>query len=329
MTDRAPRCLYCGYNLTGLEDGARCPECGMVSVPAAFRREVWDLVDSPRRLWGLMARPIAGYPPGWWWALDRPGDVGRSVRTLARNAALSLIIVLSAAVAVDSVVVEETRVAQLYDQADSRAKTLWWNESVIPHRLLNRITDERSTWSNSNFWGGDAYERVRSPARRTIVSYRVLWDWSAGALWQGVAAFAWLLLVWAYVAQVGLWTQIRKGLPEFARPPRTIVAAANLQSCKLVFLAVLAVLGCAVEVASRYACAGRGLHGYELALWGVGAGLALAAATMWIGALRSDFTRQLIRSPIHTGRIVLMYAVALPALTIFAVTLSLEVGTLF
>ncbi len=329
MTDNAPRCLYCRYNLTGLPEGSRCPECGMVSVPEALRREVWDLVGSRRRLWALMARPIAKHPPGWWWALDRPGDVRRSFGVLLRNLGLSLAIVLAALVATDSVVVEEIWVRQLYDQADPQAKTLFWTETVTAYRSFSEATETRRTSSDPKYWGSAEYRRIRSPARRTSSSYRVLWNWSPEVLWVGVGAFAWLVLVWAYVAQVGLWTQIRKGLPEFAKAPRTIVAAANLQSCKLVFLAVLVVLGCAVEVATRYACAGRGSRGYVLALGGISGGLALAAGTMWVGALRSDFTRQLVRSWLHATRIVLMYALALPTLTVFAVWLGWRMGMLF
>ena len=330
MTDNAPRCLYCRYNLTGLPEGSRCPECGMVSVPEALRREVWDLVDSPRRLWALMARPIAKHPPGWWWALDRPGDVRRSFGMLVRNLALSVVIVLAALVTAGSVVLEETEFSQLYDQADPKAKTLYWNEIIIAYRLFNKATETGFTRSESGYIGSAKYRRILpSRAWRTNSSYRLLWDWSAGALWVGAAAFAWLVVVWAYVAQVGLWTQIRKGLPEFAKPPRTIIAATNLQSCKLVFLALGVTLACGVEAAVRYVCHAQWVRSYELTLWGVGVGLFVAGGTMWVGALRSDFTRQLVRSWLHATRIVLMYALALPTLTVFAVWLGCRMGKLF
>ncbi|MFH0980183.1 MAG: hypothetical protein V2A79_01420 [Planctomycetota bacterium] len=336
MTDNAPRCLYCGYNLTGLAEGARCPECGMVSVPEAFRREIWDTVDSRRRLWTLMARPIAKHPPGWWWSLDRPGDVRRSIVALIRNLFISFLVVLCALSAADSVVVQKTRVFEHYDQADPQRETLWWDRDVISYRMFNRYHRGEVTSGGSRpSWSGE--QRVRMPALRSTISYRLLWEWSTIAPVYGAALFAWLFLVWASVAQVGLCTQIRKGLPSFAKPPRTIIAAANFQSCKLVFLAVLVALGCVTEVVARGVWhaqlsggfdsgLGRllplsplGLRGYDLALEGLVVGLLVAAGTIWVGALRSDFTRQLIRSRMHATRLILMYAMALPALTVFAV----------
>lgn len=40
-TRREPFCIYCGYNLTGLPDGYRCPECG--------RPHTWAEIEEYRR----------------------------------------------------------------------------------------------------------------------------------------------------------------------------------------------------------------------------------------------------------------------------------------
>lgn len=327
MRATAPHCLYCGYNLTGLPPEARCPECGMVNVPPALREEVWHTVDSPRRLWGLMARPVARHPPGWWWALDRPGDVLRSLGKLARNAAVSFLIVLAATLAADSVVLQTRIMFEWYDPADPHARTLAWHETVSQRRLFNREQIAESAGEPAPSW--ESLKQIRVPAVRRQTTQRVIWDGALAARWMGTGLWAWLLLVWAYVAQVGLWTQIRQGLPQFARGPRTIVAAANYQSCKLVYLAVGVAAGLLIEVVARCTSGGRLFRGrdlYELILAGVGGIMLLAAATVWVGALRSDFTRQLIRSRVHAVRIVLMYALLLPVLTLLALGLAVGRG---
>ena len=40
-TRREPFCIYCGYNLTGLPDAYRCPECG--------RPYTWEEIEEYRR----------------------------------------------------------------------------------------------------------------------------------------------------------------------------------------------------------------------------------------------------------------------------------------
>jgi len=39
-------CLGCGYSLRGLGTEPRCPECGLLNIPDAYRKQVWALVDS-------------------------------------------------------------------------------------------------------------------------------------------------------------------------------------------------------------------------------------------------------------------------------------------
>ena len=52
--------------------------------------------------------------------------------------------------------------------------------------------------------------------------------------------------------------------------------------------------------------------------------IALLGVLNWVGPLRSDYTRQLIRSRFHAGRILLMYGVVFPFLIIFAVGILIE-----
>ena len=47
---------------------------------------------------------------------------------------------------------------------------------------------------------------------------------------------------------------------------------------------------------------------------------------LWIGLLRSDFTKQIVRSRWHAARIVWMYAILLPAA--FALCVSLLIAVL-
>ena len=326
---REPHCLYCGYNLTGHADGARCSECGMVSVPAALREEVWGLADSRRRLWVLMARPFVKFPPGWWWALDRPGDVRRSTRTLAVNLALCAAIVFGVFIAADVVVVEQTESFAYYDQAAPDSGMRWVKDRVTQFGWLCQRNPVPMPAGQPAVIRTDDLP-FRSPVLRVVETFRITWVRSADGVWYGVIAFAWLVVVWGFVAQVGLWTQIRRGLPEFARLPHTIVAAANLQSCKLAFLAGFVAAAVAAELPLRYAClTGHHSHAYDLALCGLFAIVALAAAVSWVGALRSDYTHQLIRSRLHAARIILMYAVVLPTVTVLALWFGLQLDRRF
>ncbi|MCP4593872.1 MAG: hypothetical protein GY842_24320 [bacterium] len=327
MADDAPRCSYCGYNLTGLGEGTRCPECGMVSVPEALRREVWGICDSPWRLWGLMARPFTVHPPAWWWSLDRPGDLRRSFVLLAVNLVLTLLIILSGLTICDSVVVRRSAVQEFYDQADPQADLLASRQLEEQFHSLCRSTGERVV----SAYGVSRAERNQWPvstAARFRGTCRLAWAWGGQALWWAAGVFGWLVLVWAYMTYIGLCTQIRRGLPSFARPPRSIIAAANLQSCKLVLLAVLVVCGGAVELAARWVCDGQPTRGCSLVLDAVLAVLVTAASTMWIGALASDFTHQLVRSRVHIVRLLVMYAVLFPAVTICGLVIFVQMRML-
>lgn len=89
-------CVACGYNLYGLGDGPRCAECGLQNAPDGLRRQVWDYIDTRPTFISSFFNPFAKRLPGWWWSLDREGDVGKSIRFAIRNLCLSAVIVWTA-----------------------------------------------------------------------------------------------------------------------------------------------------------------------------------------------------------------------------------------
>jgi hypothetical protein len=136
-----------------------------------------------------------------------------------------------------------------------------------------------------------------------------------------LALVSWAFWVWAAPTFIGIWTQIRKGLPRFARAPRTIIAAGNYESHRLLYVAVLIVLWMVLHTLLRTAVPGvylpfnaAGLMSF-LPYFCTGVGLlcvAGIAAGGWIGPLRSDYTKQLIRSRWHAARVLIMYALVFP-----------------
>lgn len=135
---------------------------------------------------------------------------------------------------------------------------------------------------------------------------------SARGLIPGFFVCLLLLLSWLVPAGVGLSTQIRKSLPSFAHPPRTIWAAALLESHRLVYTGAATCLLLMADGAIRW----KGWTApswWRDSFWEV---VVLTAATIsalgWIGPLRSDYTHQLIQSRRHGLRILIMYCWALP-----------------
>jgi hypothetical protein len=131
--------------------------------------------------------------------------------------------------------------------------------------------------------------------------------------WHGCAIVSTLVvMIWVILTQLGMWTQIRRGLPAFARARRTIMAAANCESCKLPFQALVVALGLAAETAVRLALPDPQLRSHTVLLSVLipfMVGLILAS---WISPLRSDFTRQLIGSRGHAVRMYVMYVLIFP-----------------
>ena len=152
-------------------------------------------------------------------------------------------------------------------------------------------------------------------------SARFEWWPSPRAVIFGMLLSLWVVLTWALPAGVGLCTQIRKGLPPFARAPRTVSAAALYESHRLLYLAVVVLAWMVVDVVARQNL----LHSLKNPLFIVLPLVSLltmvgaCSCATWVGALRSDYTRQLVRSRFHAFRIVLVYAVILPSVVTFAI----------
>jgi hypothetical protein len=153
-------------------------------------------------------------------------------------------------------------------------------------------------------------DRTYRPNTATTVS--VLFEPSLAFLDVCSALFLWIFGIWAGPALVGLYTQVRKGLPEFARAPRTILAASIYELHRLPYLAGVIAAWMVAEAAVRMIVLPWNTQ-LMLMLW-----LALPIVIVlfgiggWIGPLRSDYTRQLVRSLVHAVRIVIMYALVLP-----------------
>lgn len=278
----------------------------MLNVPEEYRQQVWELVDRRRWFYSGMFRPFAKRPPGWWWSLDRPGDVRKSIKIAARNVFICAGLIMGGGLWADAIKLERTT-TYIY----------WQNNTVFGAIDVSRVGLE----------GVRNYDLRR---RRILpLSYSAKPPENSGTgkttiraiflpdLHMALTLCGWTVLaisVWFFPATVGLWTQIRKGLPQFARAPRTIIAASFLESHRLIYVALFFVLCLAVETTLRMTV-WPSAHYY----WVVGLGqFVLLAFTLawWIGPLRSDYTRQLVRSRKHAHRIIVMYVVALPFLTV-------------
>lgn len=306
--DHPHRCLGCGYSLTGLPDPPRCPECGLLNIPDGYRKQVWDLVDSGKWFFSPMFRPFQKRPPGWWWALDRDGDVRRSYRFLFKNLLIATTVVLVVCGITYGFVRERTDKYTVFDLEMPSSIPLYKGVSItrdgLPGEDLAAQTLSTPDW-----------RRTGGPGRQTtqIASTRIVFipshlTWVAGA-----QQSLWLALIWVIPSLVGVWTQIRKGLPEYALARRTIVAACNYESHRLIYLAVASATLVLADMVLRLAVD----WGYSLRVYVVVTNIStplipLFAAAGWIGPLRSDFTKQLVRSRLHLSRIIFMYAFLFP-----------------
>lgn len=303
------KCIACGYNLRGLGDEPRCPECGLLNVPEALRKQVQQLVDLKPWFFSSFLAPFEKRLPGWWWSLEREDDVRRSFKFAGIHILVALFLVVPAGIIADSVLVESTTEHSLTNTLIAAPK-----ENIGKVVVLKGLAD--SLHGIENTVKAHRYSALGMTAT-TTVSTRVLFDPSIAALGRGLWYALWVVLVWAVPALIGICTQIRKGLPEFAKAPRTITAAANYEAHRVTYLAIILVIAMAVDTGLRVALA-------PSLTWPLGNQydtcvtvlilLVLSFAMMsWIGPLRSDYTRQLIRSWFHGLRIILMYALFFPA----------------
>lgn len=318
----APRCLYCHYNLTGLPEPARCPECGMVNVPQAYRLEVQKIVDDPPTRRRLFRTWIRRYPPGWWWSLDRPGDLVRSFRAACKGLGVALLLICVLFVAFGSVVVVEQTKSFYYAAGDWTRTPLHRPQVHSMHLTIALLPIQVEIEHEVNWMLLQQELTTSAPATgfsyATVVDYRPSVRFSWGPVKTACVIWLWFFLSGLVPAQVGLWTQIRRGLPDFAKPRRTIVAAANWQVHAMLKLVAVLIPFLLLEMGLR-------LWGTDLyrdipgVVLFVGAVLLASPAITWVGALRSDFTRQLVRSRLHALRIVMMYVWLVPFLTVLTI----------
>jgi hypothetical protein len=283
----------------------------MINVPQAYRLEVQSIIDdrsSRRRLFRSWFRK---YPPGWWWSLDRRGDVANSFRSLIKSVALAFLLISGLFVLFGSVIVVEEKQSFFYAAGDLTRTPLHTPELQRAHFTIGLFSIENEFKRNLE-WNRLHYDlNVAAPAGG--VRYGETWQhrFRLGFSWIPVKAacgvWGWYLLTWLAPAQIGIWTQIRRGMPDFARPPRTIIAAANWQAIAMLKLVGVLFVLLAIETALRR-CVTQWYRDYAAAVAMAGVAVLLSAAVFtWDGALRSDFTRQLVRSRLHLMRIHAMY----------------------
>ncbi|UCC32740.1 MAG: hypothetical protein JSU86_10735 [Phycisphaerales bacterium] len=322
--ETARRCVACGYNLFGLGDEPRCPECGLLNIPSRYRQQVWDLVGSGRWFFSSFFGPFRKRPPGWWWALDRPGDVKRTFKFTGVYLLITASLIFGAGAVGDAARVEIADKWSNYSYVDPDDPT---RSTIVDYEQVSVVglggTPRRGRYSQTE--RHDAADRIIRPFGRRSV--RVLIEPSLDFLPLCGIIFAWVFFIWALPAMAGLWTQIRKGLPEFARAPRTILAASNYESHRLLYLGIVFAIWTVADAALRVSVFAR-TPASLLVLWLL---LVLAVTVLgaagWTGPLRSDYTRQLVRSRRHAARIVVMYAVMLPwvmTIAVVAATWSLS-----
>ncbi|MBN1511729.1 MAG: hypothetical protein JXB13_06920 [Phycisphaerae bacterium] len=311
--EKEPRCLYCGYSLRGLPEETSCPECGMRNIPEALRREVWDLVDNRRRLWREMFSIWRKHPPGWWWSLDRPGDLRRAIVRFVLNLIVSLVIITAGVNAFGSIVLVEEQVDYCVDASDPSKTALGTTlTSRCEHGFLgvwlNCESEPPEGWSNAD------YIIMRKPGISWVstTTQGQGWHWTSLELWFAGAIATWACCLWASIAMVGLWTQIRRRMKTIGRAWKTIIAASCTESCKLVYLAGVIAIAAAVDAGLRITVLPGNAALYEAFVRVMVLGVVCIGVLGWIGPLRSDYTGQLIRSRVHLVRILIMYAVVFP-----------------
>ncbi|UCE60395.1 MAG: hypothetical protein JSU63_01335 [Phycisphaerales bacterium] len=310
-------CLACGYNLRGLGDEPRCPECGLLNIPEGLRKQVWDLVDSGKWFFSGMFRPFEKRLPGWWWALDREGDIRRSYKFAAKNVLAAALIVLAASWTAGACVMRITAYYASFDtdNLDGPPVAEATDVSYLGVGLMGigQTAESEPDWSS-------LYGRGQSVKQRYAT--RLMFKPSRDGMILGGGLLLWMVILWCGPAYVGISTQIRKGLPEFARAPRTLTAAANYESHRLVYLSIFIAVCLGIEVSLRRTInlsSPQSFVTYGASLILLLAAMVAFGAAGWVGPLRSDYTKQLVRSRLHAARIILMYAVLLPSLLTFGI----------
>jgi len=331
-------CADCGYDLRGQQESARCPECGRLNIPEAYRQEVHDLVDRGRWFFSSPFSLFTKRPPGWFWSLDRPGDVGRSFRRAGAYIILSSLLIFAAVALANSctMMIESTYVSspvRRVNQETGELETLpgksWVDREVVKNGALG---------VHRYVFGSDEILPANDAPAPGVVS-RLSFASGVDRTVIGITLLLSIVLIgtWLFPAMAGLWTQVRKGLPGFARASSTVIAACNYEAHRLVYVAALVAGLMAVETLIRV------YVGTTLFSGGPRARLTYADVTVaavfavpwvyavmgWVGALRSDFTKQIVRSRWHAARIIWMYAISFTAVLTLNTFLLLKVLGIF
>jgi hypothetical protein len=284
---RGSICVYCGYDLTGSTDTLACPECGRISTVDAVRGETHALFDQPVRLYREALRFWSKHPPGWFWSLDRDGDVRRSRILLAINVMLVFAIVTGGWLVACSCVVTVTGTERHLDPAG------------IEPPLLTRETTRRygalgTTLLNHNYFpehDRDLTVLTYDYAEKHEVAWALPQD--GKGLW-GLGIATWLVVNWFLVGQLGFLTQNLFPCHATQRPDRTVAAAVNAESCRLPAQAMVLALLLAVDAAVRVLLpAGHFREHRMIVAILIPLGIALVWSH-WICPLRSDSLGMLV-----------------------------------
>ncbi len=310
LAEARRRCAACGHNLPNPEGPPDCPECGLRGVPADYRRQVWQAVDSGKWFFSSLWAPLRKRAPGWWWALDRERDFRRSLNRAGLCALIATAMILGCGAVCDGLVVQTS--TQYFHTDVSGAR--------IDSGVFIYVTGFGGRFCRyEDHIDEDVYSKgLRAPT--TVTTNRLRFEPSWTFLSFCCPIVAWALAAWAGPGLIGLRFRMRRRLPDFARVPRTIIAAANYEAHRLIHMAILVGIGMGIEVFLRYEFLTDSFRsslppeyrlGRDLAVVGV----AVLTAAGWIGSLLSDRTRQLVRSPWHATGIIVVYGVVLPLLT--------------
>ena len=312
--EQARKCISCGYNLRGLGEEPRCPECGLLNIPEGLRRQVQEAVDAKPWFFSAFSNPFGKRLPGWWWSLDRQGDVGRSFKFAGAHILVCLLIVVGLGIIPNSIVVDSTTHYFLTDPDDPSLEEAVGMQLVVIG-VANSMLDSRETLDENRFY--------TSSSTRISATSKTRLEVSLESLLFSFGLYVWAISVWACPSHIGIWTQIRKGLPEFAKAPRTIIAASNYEAHRLTYLAIVMVAGMACDAGVRITLYSGGWswarhQTAEMCFLVLSVSVVAFAVLEWIGPIRSDYTRQLIRSWFHGLRILLMYALFFPGILALA-----------
>ncbi len=308
-------CLACGYDLHGLGDDTRCPECGLLNIPQGYRQQVWDLVDSGKWSFSGFLHPLKKRLPGWWWALDRDGDLRRSYKFAVRNFIIASLIVLVSCYFANACIVKDVTRVMVRDTSDSATTWVEAGKDVVLYGVAMLRSDKVKQVDYNQI----PHENKRRSWRHSV-HFAYVPSWHAYAYALGF--ISWLVLSWGIPTFVGLITQLRKGMPDFARPQRTVLAACMYESHRLVYSACVIALLLPVEFVARYSILGRPTP--SSVVFFISYILILIVTVInfgglgWMGPLSSDYTKQLVRSRWHRSRIIIMYAIGFPIFIAFA-----------